>query len=68
MVVWPEPSDVDDQDEWNGPHWKTRTLAERAAGRPFVWVDDEVTDTDRAWGAAHPPANALLHRVDPRRD
>lgn len=65
VVVWPEPSDIDEQDERNGLHWKTRTLVEWAAGRPFVWVDDEITDTDRAWVAAHHPANALLHRVDP---
>lgn len=67
VVAWPEPSDIDDQDERSGLHWKTRTLVEWAAGRPFVWVDDEITDTDRAWVAAHHPANALLHRVDPRR-
>jgi hypothetical protein len=66
VVDWPEPSDIDDQDEWNGLHWKTRTLVEWAAGRPFVWVDDEITDTDRTWVAAHHPAKALLHRVDPR--
>jgi hypothetical protein len=67
VVIWPEPSDVDDEDERNGLHWKTRTLVEWAAGRPFAWADDEVTDTDRAWVAAHHPADALLHRVDPRR-
>lgn len=66
VVIWPEPSGIDDQDERNGLHWKTRTLVERAAGRPFVWVDDEVTDTDRAWVAAHHQGHALLHRVDPR--
>ncbi|MBB4779403.1 hypothetical protein [Streptomyces rapamycinicus] len=27
---------------------------------------DEVTDTDRAWVAAHHPGHALLHRVDAR--
>lgn len=37
-----------------------------AAGRPFAWVDDELTDADRAWVAANHPAPALLHRVDPR--
>lgn len=53
VVDWPEPSDIDDQDERNGLHWKTRTLVAWAARRPFAWVDDEVTDTDRAWTAAH---------------
>jgi hypothetical protein len=66
VVIWPEPSDLDDQDERDGLHWKTRSLVAWAAGRPFAWVDDEVTDTDRAWVAAHHRAPALLHRVDPR--
>ncbi|MFI6978789.1 HAD domain-containing protein [Embleya sp. NPDC050154] len=65
VVIWPEQSAVDDQDERDGLHWKTRTLVLRAAGRPFVWIDDEVTDTDRAWVAAHHDAPALLHHVDP---
>lgn len=63
VVVWPEPSD---EDEWGGLHWKTRALLHWADGRPFAWVDDEITDTDRAWAAAHHPGRALLHRVDPR--
>ncbi|MFE1367403.1 HAD domain-containing protein [Streptomyces anulatus] len=73
VVHWPEPSGTDgadgreDQDERDGLHWKTRALVARAAGRPFVWVDDEITDTDRAWVAVHHPGPALLHRVDPRR-
>jgi hypothetical protein len=46
--------------------WKTRALVEQAAGRPFVWLDDEITDADRAWAGAHHPGPALLHRVDPR--
>ncbi|MDT0541166.1 MULTISPECIES: HAD domain-containing protein [Streptomyces] len=66
VVVWPDPSDVDEQDERDGLHWKTRALVEWAAGQPFVWVDDEVTDTDRAWVAAHHRGHALLHRVDAR--
>ncbi|MDN3293359.1 HAD domain-containing protein [Streptomyces ficellus] len=66
VVVWPDPSDIDDHDERNGLHWKTRALVEWAAGRPFAWVDDDVTDTDRAWVAAHHPGQALLHGVDPR--
>lgn len=67
MVVWPEPSsDGDEQDARGGLHWKTRALVAWAAGRPFVWVDDELTDRDRAWVAAHHPGRALLHRVDAR--
>jgi len=61
VVEWP------DDDESGPVHWKTRGLVGWAAGRPFVWVDDEVTDADRAWVAAHHPGEALLHAVDPRR-
>ncbi|MFK4225323.1 HAD domain-containing protein [Streptomyces sp. NPDC019890] len=64
VVIWPESSD---EDERSGLHWKTRTLLEWAAGRSFAWVDDEITDVDRDWMAAHHPGRALLHRVDPRR-
>ncbi|MEU7802426.1 HAD domain-containing protein [Micromonospora arborensis] len=66
VVIWPEPTDTDEQDERNGLHWKTRALVDWAAGRPFAWVDDEITDTDRAWVSAHYPGHALLHRVDAR--
>jgi hypothetical protein len=66
VVTWPEPSDVDEQDERRGMHWKTRTLVEWAAGRSFAWVDDEITDADRAWVSARHPGQALLHRVDAR--
>jgi hypothetical protein len=54
VVIWPEPSDTDDQDERDGLHWKTRTLVDWAAGRAFAWVDDEITNPDRAW-VSHPP-------------
>ena len=70
----PEPSQPSDpsqpseqEDERDGLHWKTRALVEWAAGRAFAWVDDEITDADRAWVAAHHGGRALLHRVDPRR-
>ncbi|MEU9288813.1 HAD domain-containing protein [Streptomyces sp. NPDC048275] len=62
VAIWPEDSG---EDERGGLHWKTRPLVDRAAGRSFVWVDDEITDTDRAWVAAHHRGRALLHRVDP---
>jgi len=57
----------DDDDDTGRLHWKTRHLVEWAAGRSFVWVDDEITDVDRTWVAAHHGGPALLHRVDPRR-
>ncbi|WP_328972613.1 HAD domain-containing protein [Streptomyces sp. NBC_00239] len=66
VVTWPEPSAIDGQDERLGLHWKTRTLVEWAAGRPFIWVDDEITGIDRAWVATHHRGRALLHRVDAR--
>lgn len=66
VVDWPESSDLDEQDERDGLHRKTRALADWAAGRPFVRVDDEITDADRVWVRAHHRAPALLHRVDPR--
>ncbi|MFE6050358.1 HAD domain-containing protein [Kitasatospora sp. NPDC056446] len=50
-----------------GVHWKTPALVAWAAGRPFAWVDDEITEADRRWVAAHSPARTLLHRVDPQR-
>ena len=64
VLDWDEPSP---QDRWFGLHWKTRTLVARAEGRPFAWVDDEITDADRTWVSQHHQAPALLHHVDPRR-
>nr|WP_245674309.1 hypothetical protein [Actinoplanes rectilineatus] len=40
-------------------------MARWAAGRPFVWIDDEMTDADRRWVRDRHPGRALLHRVDP---
>jgi hypothetical protein len=61
LVDWP------DEDDPAAPlHWKTRPLVDWADGRPFVWVDDEITGADRDWVAEHHPAPALLHRVDHR--
>ncbi len=60
VVDWP------DSDEEGPLHWKTRGLVEWAAGRPFVWVDDEITDADRVWVSAHHHGRALLHGVDAR--
>ena len=59
VVTWP------DADEDDGLHWKTRGLVAWAAGRPFAWVDDEITEADRAWVTEN-HTQALPHRVDPR--
>jgi hypothetical protein len=48
-------------------HWKTRALVSVAAGRPFVWVDDEITELDTEWVLRHHPGRALLYRVDSAR-
>lgn len=65
VVNWPEPSLEDErQDRWFGLHWKTRPLVTWSAGRPFAWVDDEITDADRDWVTAHHDGRALLHRVE----
>lgn len=61
--------DLPESEEDFGPealHWKTRALVQVAAGRPFVWLDDELTDRDRAWVTAHHPGPTLLVKVDSR--
>ncbi|MGQ5265123.1 HAD domain-containing protein [Micromonospora sp. ZYX-F-536] len=58
--------DWSDSDEDHTLHWKTRGLVEWAQGRPFVWVDDEISPADRVWVSAHHQGPALLHRVAPR--
>ncbi|MEU5553519.1 HAD domain-containing protein [Micromonospora sp. NPDC047793] len=55
----------DDEEPPSGVHWKTASVARWAAERPFVWLDDEITDADRRWAAAHHPHPTLLNRVDP---
>jgi hypothetical protein len=61
VVDWPDT----DEEPRPGVHWKTVPITRWAARRPFVWLDDETTDVDRRWVAAHHPQRALLHRVDP---
>jgi hypothetical protein len=65
VVAWPEPTEAHQrEDRWHGLCWKTRTLVNWAAGRPFAWVDDEITDSDRDWVAAHHCEPALLCTID----
>ncbi|MEO3747447.1 HAD domain-containing protein [Plantactinospora sp. B5E13] len=61
VVEWPDT----DGNPPRGVHWKTEPLSRWAARRPFVWLDDEISDADRRWVAAHHGGPALLHRVDP---
>ncbi|MFJ6067063.1 HAD domain-containing protein [Streptomyces tendae] len=62
VVKWP---DADTKEGPRGLHWKTRSLVEWADGRPFIWVDDEISAMDRLWVAAGHPGPSLLHQVDP---
>lgn len=55
----------DSDEPGHGLHWKTPFLTRWAAGRTFVWLDDEIAEADRRWVRAHHPGKALLHRVDP---
>ena len=55
---------ADEDEAYNGLHWKTRGLVSWAAGRTFVWVDDEITDTDRRWIRSHHEGQALAYRVE----
>lgn len=49
-----------------GTYWKTQYVVAYTAGRPFAWVDDEITDRDREWVAAQRPAgDSLLRWIDP---
>jgi len=68
VVTWPDPAFDAPPGVVGaaGVHWKTRPLVDWAAGRDFVWLDDEIGGADRSWVAAHHPGRALLHRVDPR--
>ncbi|GLW47668.1 hypothetical protein Stsp02_33300 [Streptomyces sp. NBRC 14336] len=50
-----------------GLYWKTRQVVAWAAGRPFVWVDDMVTDLDVRHVEESHAGPALLLRADPRR-
>ncbi|WP_063915594.1 HAD domain-containing protein, partial [Nocardia salmonicida] len=65
VVRWPEPAaEHEREDRWFGLCWKTRTLVDWAAGRPFAWVDDEITDADRSWVAVHHRGPAFLWQVE----
>jgi HAD domain in Swiss Army Knife RNA repair proteins len=62
VVDWPD--DEDGLQAGLGLRWKTVALSRWAGGRPFVWLDDEITGADQRWVAVHHPQPALLHRID----
>jgi hypothetical protein len=68
LLGLPELPVVDfvDSDVTDGLHWKTRRLCTWAGGRPFAWLDDEITDADRQWAARHHAFGTLLRTVDAR--
>ncbi|WP_030691973.1 HAD domain-containing protein [Streptomyces globisporus] len=49
-----------------GTFWKTQYILEYAAGRPFAWIDDDITPYDREYVEQNHLAAALLLRVDER--
>lgn len=50
----------------DGTYFKTWEVVRWAKGRPFAWIDDEVTDVDREYVADFHPGPALLLTVNPR--
>ncbi len=62
FIAWPDPRPEPE----GGVFWKTPEVVAWAQGRPFAWVDDQITDADRAWVLTHHRGPALLHYVDPK--
>lgn len=48
-----------------GLHWKVAAILKYCAGRPFVWVDDEVGAVDGVYAGQHHGAPFLMLRIDP---
>jgi len=68
VITWPEERPASSPYWKSEPavFWKTATIVEYAAGRPFAWIDDDITDLDREYVTAHHEGPALLHHIDPR--
>jgi hypothetical protein len=65
-LVWATTCEEDRAEPGGGVFWKTPEIVAWAKGRAFAWIDDEITEADRAWVNEHHEGPALLHRVDPR--
>ncbi|MFJ9037978.1 hypothetical protein ACIRF8_15465 [Streptomyces sp. NPDC102406] len=63
VIKWPEDAR---KEQAGGAFWKTKHVIQWAAGRPFAWIDDDFTDRDRSYVAAHHEGPALLHFINPR--
>lgn len=50
----------------SGTYFKTDQLVRWAAGRPFVWVDDEITSIDAIWIAQETSMRSDTYLVSPR--
>ncbi|WP_308072698.1 HAD domain-containing protein [Streptomyces bambusae] len=50
----------------DGTCWKTQYVVDYTAGRPFAWVDDDITARDHAYVDRQHPGQALLRYVDER--
>ncbi|MDJ1133176.1 hypothetical protein [Streptomyces iconiensis] len=66
VIEWPDMGRPELEPELDGLLWKTRRLVAWSEGRPFAWVDDAITRTERRFVSARHPGPALLHQVDPR--
>lgn len=61
VVEWPERLSMASA----GLFWKTQPVVEYSAGRPFAWVDDQITEADVRWCEERYPASTLLLQIDP---
>lgn len=62
VIIWSTPR----AEPPGGVFWKTPGIVAWAGGRPFAWLDDQITEADHEWVTGHHAGPALLHRIDPR--
>jgi hypothetical protein len=58
VVIWPEPSDADDQDERDGLHWKTRPSSPGRQDAPSL---GSMTRSPTETGPGYPPTTKDTH-------
>jgi hypothetical protein len=62
FIDWPEMHGASPR----GTCWKTQYILRYSAGRPFAWIDDDITPLDHEWVGRQHLADALLLRIDER--